>query len=139
MIYLVQIPESYSPEQYNEVKVGLQGNVRLNQKYEVVLTTYLGNEIKHSVLGDSFNKELYEAKKFRDLVCGMLHDSTIIRACCVALGGNTEIYEKYGFDEGTNENAIMDIVVKYFNQISQISYLNEENEQLKTKIISLSL
>lgn len=137
MIYLVQIPESYTDEQYSQVKRGLDANVRLNQKYEVVVCTYSGNEIKHTVLGDSFNKELYEAKVFRDTLCNIL-DNKSVRVSCVGLGSK-EVSETYGFEEGSFENFIATIVIDFFKQAKQINELKKVNEELEHKIKMLSL
>ena len=138
MIYLVQIPESYETEIYDSIADSLFKNERLNQKYELIVTTYSGDEVKHTVLGDSFNKELYEAKVFKDAVFRMLRDNDVVTSC-IMVGGNVKLSDKYGFDIDSAENAVMDIIVRFYNQISQISTLNEQNEQLNLKIKSLSL
>lgn len=131
MIYLVQIPESYSDEQFAAIKNGVYLNERLSKKYDVVVSEYLGNEVKHSVLGDSFNKELYEAKMFKDAVFRMIRD-TDVATSCILVGGNVKLSDTYGFDVDSPENAIMDIIVRYYKQIKII-------EELEHKIKMLSL
>ena len=131
MIYLVQIPESYTDEQFAKFNAEIRANSRLNRKYEVVVCTYSGSEIKHTVLGDSFNKELYEAKAFKDAVFRMIRD-TDVATSCVLVGGNVKLSDTYGFDIDSPENAIMDIIVRYYKQIKII-------EELEHKIKMLSL
>lgn len=131
MIYLVQVPESYTDEQFAAIKNGVFLNERLNKKYDIVVSEYLGNEVKHSILGDSFNKELYEAKVFKDSVFRMIRD-TDVATSCILVGGNVKLSDTYGFDVDSPENAIMDIIVRYYKQIKII-------EELEHKIKMLSL
>jgi hypothetical protein len=127
-IYLVQVPNTFSPQQIAEIWETIEKKVK---DKTVIVSEYEGTEIKHTVLGDSFNKELYEAKMFKDAVFRMIRD-TDVATSCILVGGNVKLSDTYGFDVDSPENAIMDIIVRYYKQIIVI-------EELEHKIKMLSL
>lgn len=114
MIYLVQIPESYTDEQFAKFNSEIRANSRLNRKYEVVVSTYSGDEIKHTVLGDSFNKELYEAKRVFDIANNLLFGTNLVDKLCVARGVSEVACDRFALEYGSVENAIIETILNCF-------------------------
>ena len=139
MIYLVQIPESYSHELYDSIANSFFKNERLNRKYEVIVTTYSGTDVKHTVLGDSFNKELYEAKKVFDIAVNAIFSDNSIKKRCGIRGASEHVSDKYGLEYGSAENAVIETILNCFELENREIEYKKAIEELEHKIKMLSL
>lgn len=75
-------------------------------------------------------KRYIAAKKFRDTLCNMINDEEVA-IVCVGLGSK-EVEDKYGYECGTYENYIADIVIEFYKQAKEIKELEH-----KIKMLSL--
>lgn len=124
-IYLIQIPLDREPEFADEVLKGLSRT--LKDDYHVHIIFEDVPSVQRTVLGESFTKELYQAKHTLDNLIGYTlkrHYETVCAA--MPITWNEELEKQYFLRMENFDSIIFNIIDDYYN----IKFKKDENDTL---------
>ena len=104
---IIEIPESYSRDHK------LRIIERLEKKYkDVCILETECTEIKIHNLNDSFTREMHNALKLKQDLLSVVFNHP--KRPCRKIGANTKVADTYGWELGSDENAILDVILSQY-------------------------